>query len=155
MTDFGCTACLPNTTMPLKRVSGAPTQSLRQRFSWSEPARPMSVLFWQGVTEAKDPGQSVMAIEKSILEFGGRRFTLREPLELRVERHGSQWVFESHDPDISGCAESIDEALRDLSAQFAYVWDEFAGEDDSRLGSWARQLKRDLLQRVARVDELG
>lgn len=153
MTDFGCTTCLPNTTMPLERVSGAPVQRLRQRFSWSEAARPISVLFWQGATEAQDPG-SVMAIPKSILESGGRRFTLREPLELRVERHGTQWVFESHDPDISGCAESVDEALRDLSSQFAHVWDEFACEDDSRLGSWAQQLKRELLLRVARVDEL-
>jgi len=97
---------------------------------------------------------AVVTIEKSVIEYGGRRFTLLKPLELRVRRHDEQWVFEAQEPDVSGCADTVDEALRELSAQFAYLWDAFGNEDDARLGALARVLKRQIRGRVCRVEPL-
>ena len=95
-----------------------------------------------------------MTIEKSVVEHGGRRFTLLKPLELRMQRHDEQWVLEAQEPDVSGCADTVDEALRELSVQFACLWDEFGNEDDARLGARARVLKQQIRGRVSRVEPL-
>ena len=155
MTGFTCTDCIPEgTTMPPLRAPCAPPQSLCAQFSWPGPTPSIEIRLWQRATEAWDPMMAVVTIEKSVIEHGGRRFKLLKPLELRVRRHDEQWIFEAQEPDVSGCADTVDEALRELSAQFAYLWDEFGNEDDARLGAWARVLKRQIRGRVSRVEPL-
>ena len=155
MTTFTCTDCFPEcTTMPPLHAPYEPTQSRWARFSWPGSTPPIKVGLWERATEAWDPMMSDVTIEKSVIEYDGRRFTLLKPLQLRVHRHDEQWVFEAREPDVSGCADTVDEALRELSAQFAYLWDEFGNEDDARLGAWARVLKRQIRGRVSRVEPL-
>jgi hypothetical protein len=53
--------------------------------------------------------------------------------------------YHSEEINLWGSGNSRDDALLDLHENFAYLWQELAEEDDSRLDGKARDLKRKLI----------
>lgn len=79
-------------------------------------------------------------------EYCGTRFELRKPLQVQVEYVDSLWVYRNEALNLWGCGERREEALRDLHANFAYLWNEFAEERDEVLDEKALALKRRLIE---------
>ncbi|NLE37614.1 MAG: hypothetical protein GX621_06270 [Pirellulaceae bacterium] len=86
-------------------------------------------------------------------EHEGARYALREPLCVEIEFTDGLWVYHNSDINLWGYGERREEALRDLHANFDYLWKEIAQEDDSRLDSLAQGIKRQLKQIVAAPGE--
>ncbi len=72
-------------------------------------------------------------------------YPLKSPLLVTVEYRDGLWVYHSSSINLWGYGERREDALRDLHESFAYVWREFATEDDAVLDEKARQIKRALL----------
>jgi hypothetical protein len=81
-------------------------------------------------------------------EHEGEWYKLKEPLLVGVEYADGIWCYSNPDVNLWGCAERREDAVRDLAANFAYVWREFALEDDANLDEKARAIKRKLLHIV-------
>ncbi|CAI4030033.1 hypothetical protein DNFV4_00457 [Nitrospira tepida] len=79
-------------------------------------------------------------------EHSGRRFEIRKPIQVQVEYVDGLWVYRNETLNLWGYGERRDEALRDLHANFAYLWQEFAEENDEVLDEKALGLKRRLLE---------
>ena len=56
------------------------------------------------------------------------------------------WVYHNSAVNLWGSGERREDALRDLHANFAYLWKEFAEEDDALLDDKAREIKQALRQ---------
>ncbi len=81
------------------------------------------------------------------LQFGNRRFLLREPIEVRVNYEGGVWTHEAPALAIHAFAENRIDSLNSFCMDFADRWDHVAREDDQNLTGEARQVKRKL-QRI-------
>ena len=81
------------------------------------------------------------------LQFGNRRFLLREPIEVRVNYEGGVWTHEAPALAIHAFAENRIDSLNSFCMDFADRWDHIAREDDQNLTGDARQVKRKL-QRI-------
>ncbi len=79
-------------------------------------------------------------------EYEGTVYALKHPLVMNVQYADDLWVY--HHPSINlwGYGERREDALRDLHANFAYLWKEFAEADDSVLDEKANEIKHALLQ---------
>ncbi len=67
------------------------------------------------------------------------------PIQVQVEYTDGLWVYRNEALNLWGCGERREDALSDLHANFAYLWQEFAEEEDSVLDSKALALKHRLL----------
>jgi hypothetical protein len=85
------------------------------------------------------------------LQFGKRRFLLREPIEVRVNYEGGVWTHEAPALAILAYAENRVDSLNSFCMDFADRWDCIACEDDERLTGDARQVKRKLQRIVQSV----
>lgn len=79
------------------------------------------------------------------LDDHGSRFKLREPLVVNVEYADGLWVYSHPALNLWGSAPRREDALGDLAANFHYLWDEFAQEDDDALDAKAQAIKQRLL----------
>lgn len=79
-------------------------------------------------------------------EHSGTRFELRKPIQVQVEYVDGLWMYRNEALNLWGCGERREEALRDLHANFAYLWKEFAEERDEVLDEKALALKLRLLE---------
>lgn len=85
------------------------------------------------------------------LEWEGRRFLLHEKLDYPVMLEDGLWVVECQLLGIRAYAASYDQALREFSEEFAFLWDEYAQVDDSTLTADAVALKQRMLAIVRGV----
>jgi hypothetical protein len=84
----------------------------------------------------------------SELTCGDRRFVFNRELRVRVTNEDGAWVFESDEPDLAelvGFDLQYSGAEASFRQTFVACWDVIAQEDDERLASDARRLKRALL----------
>jgi len=81
-------------------------------------------------------------------EYGGTRYQLKQPLMVEVELIDGLWVYHSPLINLWGYGERREDALSELYENFAYLWREFALEEDDVLDDRARQIKRRLLRLV-------
>ncbi|MCL5966190.1 MAG: type II toxin-antitoxin system RelB/DinJ family antitoxin [Deltaproteobacteria bacterium] len=86
------------------------------------------------------------------IEWGRKRFILRESLRVRVGLEGGVWVYEYEPLGILAHGSSQGEALDAFRAEFASAWEQIAKEDDGKLTRDARALKKRLLSIVDRVE---
>jgi hypothetical protein len=84
-------------------------------------------------------------------EHAGVRYNLRRPIPVAVEYADGLWVYHHEALNLWGYGERREDALRDLHENFAYLWKEFAEEDDEILDEKAKALKRALIG--ARADQ--
>jgi hypothetical protein len=79
------------------------------------------------------------AVQQIITE--GRRFHLREPIDLKV-RHSGPYCFVGYaELEIEGYGKDEGEALESFADVFSATWQAYA-EEDGRLSQDARELKR-------------
>lgn len=97
-------------------------------------------------------GLVATTISKRDVVWNGRRFVLSEPVTLIVELNQGLWCFDCPRLDLVGCGRSVEEAVSSFDGQFAFIWDEMAGEDDAMLLPRARHLKAELGLLVAGVE---
>ena len=81
-------------------------------------------------------------------EGGGRVFTLKAPVAVRVEYSDELWVFHHSELNLWGCGVRREDAIRDLHASFAYVYHEFAEAEPEELDAVAQRLRSRLLALV-------
>jgi hypothetical protein len=99
------------------------------------------------VTVAENVTEAVQQIN-----FGARRFRLRETIDLTVRQCGP-YRFVGYSPlAIEGYGHDENEALESFADLFSATWDAYAAEADGRLSREARQLKRQLRRLVAEVE---
>lgn len=79
------------------------------------------------------------------LDHSGFRRDFMTPIQVQVEYTDGLWVYRNDALNLLGCGERREDALKDLHANFAYLWQEFAEEEDRVLDTRARLLKRRLL----------
>lgn len=72
---------------------------------------------------------------------GTTRYTLREPVLVRVERFGEGWVYGCPEISLWGFGKRRDDALIDLGENFDFLWHEYAEADSATLDEKAVQLK--------------
>ncbi|HXM40239.1 MAG TPA: hypothetical protein VN924_03255 [Bryobacteraceae bacterium] len=83
---------------------------------------------------------------------GGRRYHLREPIDLTV-RHSGPYSFVGYTQlAIEGYGKDEDEALESFTDVFSATWKAYAEEEDSRLSGDAIELKRRLRDLVDAVE---
>lgn len=78
-------------------------------------------------------------------ESSGIRHELQTPVQVQVEYSDGLWVYRNEALNLWGCGERREDALNDLHANFVYLWQEIAEEEDSVLDSKALSLKHRLL----------
>jgi hypothetical protein len=84
----------------------------------------------------------------SELTCGDRRFVFNRELRVRVTNEDGAWLFESDEPDLAelvGFDVQYSAAETSFRQTFIACWDIIAQEDDEKLASDARRLKRALL----------
>ena len=99
-----------------------------------------------------EAGLVATTIGKRDVVWNGRRFRLSEPVTLVIELNKGLWCFDCPRLDLVGCGRSADEAVSNSDSQFAFIWDEIAGEDDAMLLPRARRLKAEMGRLVAGVE---
>src|SRR5437879_114562 len=72
------------------------------------------------------------------LQYGSRRFHLREPIEVGVEFHDGLWIHKATAFSILAYAPTRRESLNSLCMDFAALWDHIALEEDANLTEDAR-----------------
>ena len=82
------------------------------------------------------------------LQYGNRRFTLRQPIRIQTDYRDGLWFHESPELSIVACAPLRSESLNSFCMDFAAIWDHIAQQPDTTLSEDARQLKGKLLQIV-------
>ncbi|MCI0638017.1 MAG: hypothetical protein L0Y72_15305 [Gemmataceae bacterium] len=85
-------------------------------------------------------------IRLSRFEHGGVRYNLRKPLVVNIEYTDGLWVYHNESFNLWGYGDRREDALADLHGNFAYVWKEFAEENDDVLDSKAKAIKGLLLE---------
>lgn len=88
---------------------------------------------------------SMEPLRLSRFEHSGIRHDLQRPIQMQVEFADDLWVYRNESLNLWGCGERREDALRDLHANFAYIWQEFAEESDEVLNDKALALKRRLI----------
>jgi hypothetical protein len=154
MTSAMCTHCLPDETSP-SRAPGSfmPLSGVSISVSRLPEVHPTYKVDWKRADEVKVISFVSPPIQKTVIEFEGRIFRFRgQPLFVVLEPTDGCWRFTTDDPVIEGCADTPAEALEQLACRLAYLWDEYACEDDARLGKLAQRIKRSILRRVS-VDD--
>jgi hypothetical protein len=151
MTLASCTYCLPDETAPPRApLHVVPSPTVLTSVSWLEPDHPTYMVEWKRADEVKEFSRVSTVIEKNLIEYEGRTFRLRgQPLFVVLEQNDDCWTYATQDLDIEGCADTPAEALDQLACRLAYLWDEYACEDDARLGRLAQQVKRNIRRRVS------
>jgi len=107
-------------------------------------------LDWDGRVKQIDAVNGVETVSMEPLrmtqfEHEGTRYKLREPLVVSVEYVDGLWVYSHAGLNLWGYAPRREDALRDLAANFHYIWQEFALEDDSVLDAKSQAIKHKLL----------
>jgi hypothetical protein len=78
-------------------------------------------------------------------EYQGTRYCLTRPVIVDVEYADSLWVYRNEQLNLWGHGTRREDAMRDLNANFAFLWREYAEESDDVLDDAARALKQRLL----------
>jgi hypothetical protein len=91
---------------------------------------------------------SMEPLRMTHFEYEGKRYRLREPLLVTVEHLDGVWVYNSTQINLWGYAARREDALNDLAANFDYLWQQFAVEEDAALDEKALAIKRRLLHIV-------
>ena len=100
------------------------------------------------LTAAENVTEDVIAIQ-----HGAKRFRLRRPISLRVERkEGWVWL-ECPVVGILAAEKTEVAALESFAEEFAFCWDYYAQEDDRNLTAGARKLKKSMLLLVTAVEK--
>jgi hypothetical protein len=89
------------------------------------------------------------AVDQIIWE--SRRFYLREPIDLTIERKGPYWFIGYEPLGIKGYGRDEQEALQSFADVFSATWDGYAAESTRKLSADARELKQRLLHLVAEI----
>ncbi|MGA3043950.1 MAG: hypothetical protein ABSF54_24515 [Bryobacteraceae bacterium] len=121
---------------------GRPMTIERPRARTKRPGR-----LYYAVTLADNVTRSVQQI---IVE--GRRFHLREPIDLTVRRSGPYCFVGYTELEIEGYGKDEYEALESFADVFSATWKAYAEEQDSRLSRDAIELKRRLRSLVGAVE---
>jgi hypothetical protein len=79
-------------------------------------------------------------------EHAGELYPQRRPLVVDVQYTDDLWVYHCPEINLWGYGERREDALRDLHENFAYLWREFAEEDDAALDTKAIRVKKVLLE---------
>ncbi|NUQ35352.1 MAG: hypothetical protein HUU29_10475 [Planctomycetaceae bacterium] len=87
------------------------------------------------------------------LRHDGHIFVFNKPLDIDVTYHNDVWVYANDEFRLVGQGETKDEALADLSEEFAFIWDEYTQERDAQLHPSGKLLKQKLLDLVRRIHE--
>ncbi|MCD6326727.1 hypothetical protein J7M28_04130 [bacterium] len=87
----------------------------------------------------------------SQFSYQGRTFILRHPVTCVPDFRNGLWVYECEALGLHSYDESREQALNDLHAEFALIFDEYAIEDDSALAPSGLRLKEVLNQLVKEV----
>jgi len=88
-----------------------------------------------------------------VIQHGEKRFRLRRPISLKVER-SEGWVWlECPAVGILAAEKTEVAALQSFAEEFAFCWEFYAQEDDRKLTAGARKLKKSLLLLVAAVEK--
>lgn len=88
---------------------------------------------------------SMEPLRMTRLDHSGFRLDFKTPVQVQVEYTDGLWVYRNEALNLLGCGERREDALKDLHANFAYLWQEFAEEEDRVLDSNALMLKRRLI----------
>ncbi len=73
---------------------------------------------------------------------------LREPIVFGIEYADGMWIYSNAPLNLWGCGIRREDAVRELSENFEYLWREFALEDDHKLDAKALLIKQRLLALV-------
>jgi antitoxin (DNA-binding transcriptional repressor) of toxin-antitoxin stability system len=90
------------------------------------------------------------SLQVSRFENAGIVYRLKRPLFIEVQYQDALWSYRCEEINLWGSGESREDALHDLHENFAYLWREFAEEEDSRLDGKSLQIKRKLLDLTER-----
>jgi len=88
---------------------------------------------------------SMEPLRLSRFEHEGIIYNLKAPIQVQVEYVDGLWGYRNEALNLWGYGEKREEALKDLHANFAYLWNEFAKEADNVLDEKALALKQRLL----------
>lgn len=94
----------------------------------------------------RQPVLNVDAIEWRNIEY---RFY--PPLRMKRSRKHGHVVLENSDLSLYAYGESDEDAIKALARDFAAVWNGIAEEDDAKLETMARGLKRQLRKAVSSI----
>jgi hypothetical protein len=82
-------------------------------------------------------------------EHGGRIYSLGAPIAVNIEYTEGHWIYYHAGLNLWGYAVRREDALRDLHENFAYLYREFAEEEEANLEPVAIQLRQRLIGLVA------
>lgn len=83
--------------------------------------------------------------------YKGRTFILHHPVTCVPDFRNGLWVYECEVLGLHSYHESRAQAFNDLHAEFAFIYDEYAMEDDAALASSGLKLKEALNHLVKEV----
>lgn len=86
------------------------------------------------------------------VKFEGREFHLRKPLSVKETFENRLWTHECDELGILAYGHTEDESKRAFAMEFASCWDHIATEADNNLTTDAKDLKRQILDFVQRVE---
>lgn len=99
--------------------------------------------------------EPIVPLEWTRVDFGNRRYTLREPIRVQQSYEGRMWVCATDTLGILAYGETRHEALMGWRARFAANWDDIAQEEDNAyLTLDAQDLKQRLLRLVDSVTQV-
>ncbi len=90
-------------------------------------------------------GETRSRVRISRFEYDGTRYDLKKPISVQVEFIDGLWVYHNARLNLWGFGKAREEALRDLHENFAFLWREYAVEQDDALDETAQELKHRLL----------
>lgn len=90
----------------------------------------------------------------SEIEWQNRKFILSHEIACDVRKEGSIVVTEYEPLNIRAYSFSRQEAIKDFSEEFSFIWDNYAKEDDKNLTPDAISLKKILLSLVKKIETI-
>ena len=104
-------------------------------------------------TSPDDSSRNLDPLVLNQIEHDGVVYSLREPLVFQADVAEGYWTFHNDILNLLGSADSLSDALDDLSSNFAYLWKEIACEADDVLDAPARRIKTHLRELVVNHPE--
>ena len=100
-----------------------------------------------------EPDGNVIEVSGFITE--GQFIRLRAPIRVQVYRDGPYWIHEYQPLSIDGIGKTREESKQEFLNHFLVCWREYALEQDAKLDTQARKLKRGLLGLVGQIEAIG